>query len=145
MIIAAASLVLISLLLRSVLLVAFIPLNANMISDLLSTFAAFLIASLIVGYVFALKIQEESRSKAIGSILVLSMVASLFFTAIWISNPFESPWFKDSLNSLFNANGWTNYDWAAYSAFGVTAIVAIMLVSSLIGLYFGSMRKNSKE
>jgi hypothetical protein len=56
---AVASLVVINLLLISVLLVVFVPMIS--IDGILSI----LVASSIVGYVFALKIQEESRPKAI--------------------------------------------------------------------------------
>ena len=140
-VVATASLVLIGFLLNAVLRVALLPVSSDSASELLAWIIAFLVTSLIVGYVFALKREEESRIKAVGSILVLSMVAALFYVIIWIANPFESPWFRDSLSNLFNSSGWTNYDWAAYSAFGVTAIILIMMVSSFIGLYIGSMRK----
>jgi hypothetical protein len=89
--------------------------------------------------VFALRIQEESRIRAIGSITVLVATASLFFMAIWIASPFESPWFAEGLNTMFNTSGWTNYDWAAYTAFEVSVIAILVSIVSLIGLYIGSM------
>jgi hypothetical protein len=67
-VIATASLVLIGLLLDFVLKGVFVPLNSTM-SEMLAWIIAFLAASLIVGYVFALKIQDESRIRAIGGVL----------------------------------------------------------------------------
>ena len=70
--IATASINLIGLTLESVLMAVFVPLNSNMMSDTLAFVIGFLVASLIVGYVFALKIQEEARIRAVGVINVLS-------------------------------------------------------------------------
>jgi hypothetical protein len=143
-VIATVSLVLVGLLLNPILLVAFAPLNSNSMTDVADVIA-FLAASLIVGYVFALEIQDESRIRAICSIVVLSSFAKLLFTGVWIANPFASPWFKDVLNSMYNTSGWTNYDWAAYSAVTVTADVVIVLAVSFIGLYAGSMLRKAKQ
>ena len=78
---AVASLVVISILLDSVfsaLFVLMLPTGGTCIAGILSI----LVASLIVGYVFALKIQEESRRGAIGSIVVLSAVVLMFLTLL---------------------------------------------------------------
>jgi hypothetical protein len=107
-VIATVSLVLMGLILEAILMVAFVPLNSNSMSDTLAFIIASLVASLVVGYVFALKIQDESRIRAIGVIVVLSTFTLLIFEAVWVANPFASPWFKDSLNSMFNTSGWTN-------------------------------------
>jgi hypothetical protein len=64
MIIATASLVLIGFLLDAVLLVVFVPLNSNSMSELLGWIIAFLVASLIVGYVFALRTSRELEQLA---------------------------------------------------------------------------------
>jgi hypothetical protein len=144
-IIATALLVLIGLMLDAVLLVVFIPLNSDSMSDLLAYIIAFLVASLIVGYVFALKIQDESRIRAIGSTVVLSTFALMLLIMVWIANPLANPWFKDSLENMFNTSGWTNYDWSAYSALLVTVDVVFALVVDFIGLYAGSMLKKPKK
>jgi uncharacterized membrane protein len=145
-IIATASIVFLALVFDAVLMVAFAPLNSPTTSDMLATIISSLVVSLIVGYVFALRIQEESRIRAIGSITVLGAIAVLFFMAIWIASPFESPWFKESLNNMYNTSGWTNYDWAAYTAFNVSVIATLVAIVSLIGLYIGSMlRKPSAK
>jgi len=138
-VIATVSLVLVGLILDAFLLVAFVPLNSNSMSEMLAFIIAFLVASLVVGYVFALKIHEESRIKAIGVIVVLSTFTFMLFYGVWIANPFASPWFRDSLNDMFNTSGWTNYDWDAYSALTVSVIAIIASVIIFIGLYAGSM------
>jgi hypothetical protein len=145
-VIATVSLVLVGLILNAFLMVTFAPLSSTLTSDMLAFIIAFLVASFVVGYIFALKIQEESRIRAIGVIVVLSAFTKLIFDSIWIANPFASPWLGDSLNSMFNTSGWTNYDWNAYSALLVSAIAIIALVINFIGLYAGSMlRKPSAK
>jgi uncharacterized membrane protein (UPF0182 family) len=146
-IIATVSLVLVGLILNAFLMVAFGPLNSSgSEGDSLAFIIAFLVASLIVGYVFALKIQEDSRIKAIGFILVLSAFTALIFSAVWIANPFESLLFRDELSSMFNTSGWTDYDWASYSALMLSVDVIIGIVVGFIGLYAGSMlRKPSAK
>ena len=143
-VIATASLVLIGLALDAVLKVLFIPLNSNE-GELLAYIIAWLVASLIVGYVFALKIQDESRIRAIGGIVVLSAFTLMFFLGVWIANPLASPWFKESLEGMFNTSGWTNYDWSAYTALVTTVDLVIGLVFSFIGLYAGSMLRKPKK
>jgi biotin transporter BioY len=134
------------LILDAFLMVAFIPLNSDSMSDLLAFVISFLVASLVVGYMFALKIQEESRIKAIGVIVVLSTFTLMLTLTIWFANPLASPWFKDSLESMFNTTGWTNYDWSAYSALALTVDGAVALVVDFVGLYAGSMlRKPSAK
>jgi len=143
---ATVSLVLMGLILDAFLLVAFGSLNSNSTSNLLAFIISFLASSLVVGYVFALKIQEESRIKTIGVIVILSTFTFMLFLGVWIANPFASPWFKDTLNNDFNTSGWTNYDWAAYSALIVSVDAIITLGITFIGLYAGSMlRKPSAK
>ena len=143
-VLAAASLVLTGFLLDSVLKVVFVPLNSTMV-ELLAWIISFLAAPLIVGTVFALKIQEESRIKTIGSIVVLSSFTLMLSLMVWIANPITSPWIKDSLENLFNTSGWTNYDWSAYLALAVGLEVVVALVLSFIGLYVGSMLRKPKK
>ncbi len=72
-----------------------------------------MVAPVIVGYVFALKIQEESKIRTIGSIVVLSSFALMLSLMVWIANPLASPWVKETLENLYNTSGWPNYDWSA--------------------------------
>jgi hypothetical protein len=147
-IIATASLVLLGFILDTFFMVAFGSLSASSTSNMLSFVIAVLVASLVVGYVFALKIQEESRIKATGVIVVLSAFTLLILFAIVIANGFASPWFQDSLNSMFNktTQQWSHYDLNAYAALAVSMQVIIGMVISFIGVYIGSMlRKPSAK
>jgi small-conductance mechanosensitive channel len=145
-IIATVSLVLVGLILDAFLMVAFGSLNPNSTSDILASIISFLVASLVIGYVFALKIQEGSRIKATGLIVVLSGFTMLMFIAIWMANGFAYYWWRDSLSSMFNTSGWTDYDWNAYAALVGSVQVIITVVVTFIGLYIGSMlRKPSAK
>jgi hypothetical protein len=145
-IIATVSLVLLGLILNAFLLVAFGSLSASSTSDTLASIISFLVASLVVGYVFALSIQDESRIRATGVIVVLSAFTVLMFVSIWIASGSAYPWFKDSLNSMFNRTSWTDYDLNAYTALAVSVEVIIGMVISFIGVYIGSMlRKPSAK
>jgi hypothetical protein len=142
--VAVASLAVISALLDSVLNVVFLPVISTGGKDV-ACILSILVASLIVGYLFAVKIQEESRRGAIGSIVVLSAVVWMFFAMALFANPLASPALKDSLNSMFSTSGWTDYDWFV-AIVGVMALNAVFaLVFGFIGLYVGSMRKPSAK
>jgi hypothetical protein len=149
LIIATVSLVLAGLILDAFLKVAFIPLNDDQLSDMLAFIIGFLVASLIVGYMFAPKIHEGSKIKAIGIIAVLSTFTFMLFYAIWIANPFASPWFSDSINRIYDTSGWTNYNWDAYASLMVSVIAIIAFVVTFVGLRAGSILKkpsaNTKE
>ena len=144
-IIATVSLFLVGFILFAILAVAFIPLNSSSMSDQLAFIIGFLVASLVVGYVFALKIQEGSRIRAIGVIVVLSTFTKVVSDFAVSANSFASSWFRDSLNSMFNTSGWTDYDWNAYAALSVSMQVIIGLVISFIGVYIGSMLRKPKK
>jgi small-conductance mechanosensitive channel len=138
-IIATVSLVLVALVLDPFLLVAFGSLNPNPTSDTLAGVISFLVASLVVGYVFALDIQEESRVRAIGVIVVLSTFTYTTFSTIWMANGFAYPRFRNFMNSMFNRTVWTDYDLNAYAALTVSLQAIVCIVIGFIGLYVGSM------
>ena len=144
-IIAVASLVLLGLILDAFLMVGFIPMNNGSLSDILSFIIAYLVSSLVVGYVFAPKIQEDSRIKATGVIDVLSTFTSMLFYEVWICNVYGSLWFQESLNNMFKPSGWTTYEYAAYSALDVSIVAIIAFVVFFIGLYAGSMLRKPSE
>jgi hypothetical protein len=141
---AVAALVVIDLLLDAVFLAVFVPVNSYWGVDV-AGIISILAASLIVGYVFAAKIQEESRRGAIGRIVVLSMVIMTFATMALFANPYTGTAIKEGLQSMFSTGGWTTWDWVSYSQLVMVMMVAlnvvIALVFSLIGLYAGSMLK----
>jgi hypothetical protein len=64
---------------------------------------------------------------------------------VWFANPLASPWVKESLTSTFNTSGWTNYEWAAYSALAVTIDVVVAVVLSFVGLYAGSIIRKPRK
>jgi len=141
---AVASLVVITLLLDSVLLAIFVPVMSTGGTDVAGILST-LVASLIVGYVFALKIQEESKRAAIGRIVVLFTVVSMFATMAFIANPLASPAVKESMDTMFSTSGWTNYDWFDAMFMLVALNVVIALVFGFIGLYAGSMLRKPKK
>jgi hypothetical protein len=138
---AVAYLVVITILLDALLMEVLLPMiSTGDVAYILSI----LVASLIVGYMFASKIQEESKIRTIGSIVVLFTVLVAFFAMALYANPLANPEIQDSINSIHSTIGWTHYDWFV-AIFGVVALNAVIaLVLGLIGLYVGSMRKPSK-
>jgi len=142
-IIATASLILLGYILSSFLAVAFVPINNGSLSDILSFIIASFVSSLVVGYVFALKIQEDSRIKATGVVDVLSTFTWMLFYLIWICNGYGGAWFAESLNNMFKPSGWTTYEYSAYSSLAASIPAIIGFVVIFIGLYAGSMFRKS--
>jgi hypothetical protein len=143
-IIASVSLVLFGLILDAILMVAFVPLNNDRMADWLAALISFLAVSLVVGYVFALKIQEESRIRAIGVVVVLAAFIMAMFLSVWIANYYGGIWFRDDLNNSFKPSGWSDYEYAAVSALMISVSTIVTLVISFIGLYAGSMLRRPK-
>jgi hypothetical protein len=146
---AVASLIVVDVLLDFVLLAVFIPVNSYWGTDV-ANIISLLVAALIVGYVFAVKIQEESRIGAIGRIVVLFAVVVMFAAmALFAVNPYTSTAINEGLESNFSTSGWTTSDWFGYSFLGIVMLVAfnvvIALVFSFIGLYVGSMLRKPKK
>jgi len=136
-----------------ILLELFVPMNptggtAHAVT-IVANIVAFLVASLIIGYLFASKIHEESKMGAIGSIVVLFTVVFMIVIVALLASPFVTPAITDNLNSMYSTattSGWTHYDWFV-AIVGVLALnVIFALVSSFVGLYVGSMlRKPSAK
>jgi hypothetical protein len=145
---AVASLVLINMLLDAVFLGVFITVNSYYGPDIASIISI-LLASLIVGYVFAAKINEESRRGAISKIAILSTVVSILVIFGLFTNPYMGTAINEGLESTFSTGGWTTMDWVAYSEFIMLMLVAmntiIILAFSFIGLYAGSMLRKPKK
>jgi len=124
-----------------------IPMNTYYGPDLASILSI-LVASLIVGYVFAGKIREESRMSSIGKILVL-FVALLLITVLaeYAAIGHASAAIDDMLRSMYSTGSWTNTDWFAYEglwlAYSAALSAAVGLAFGFIGLYVGSIRKPS--
>jgi len=112
---------------------------------------AMLIAALVVGYVLAGKIQEESRIRAVGKISVLSAWVIAFYVPIVVAtNPYYKDWVDETLRSMYATSAWTTADWYVYGQLAlmtnVVLNVVLVLILTFIGLYVGSMlRKPTKS
>jgi exosortase/archaeosortase len=145
-IIATVSIALLCVIVESFFLVGFTPINNDMLADMLSFIIASLISSLVIGYVFASSIQEDSRIKAVGVVDVLSSFTIHVLVLIWICTTYGGEWFMKQLDNLFSPSGWTPYEYAAHTALLLSFHTIIEFVTIFIGLYVGSMlRKPSTK
>ena len=135
--IAAALLFVVSFILCSFLAVPFVSLKNY--TALVSGVVSGLIVSIIVGYLFAVKIKEDSRLRTIGIIALLATVAAWLLIEGWSANPLASPAIKDMIQSMFKTAAWTDYDWYSYTAFVVALETLVFFVVNFVGLYIGSM------
>ena len=117
---------------------------------MLAVILSILLSGLVVGYVFAGKIQEESRRASIGKVVVLFAV--LMMLAVWTTGgatAHYSAWVDENLKNMYNTTSWANVDWFWFEmtlTMAITAIYAVYtLVFGFIGLYVGSMRKPSAK
>jgi phosphoglycerol transferase MdoB-like AlkP superfamily enzyme len=84
-IIAVASVSVAFLLIDTVLSFALIPMNSawgGYVADIVSL----IVSALIVGYVFAGKIREESKMASIGKVVVLFAFVMMFAVMIWLGS-----------------------------------------------------------
>ena len=147
-ILAVATIFVIWILLGSLLNLALIPANTS-IGGEVSVMISVLISALIVGYVFAGNIWEESRMKSIGKIIILFAVLMVIAVMmVYAVLPDFRTVLIDALNSMYGASttaSWTHTDWFAHELMLLAledALFAVYgLVFGFIGLYLGSMRK----
>jgi hypothetical protein len=109
-----------------------------------------LVAGLVVGCVFAGKIQEESRIRGVGKIAVLiGAVESAAVMLIASANGYISASIKETLQSMYSTGAWTTTDWSVYTQLALAELVALnvvlALVLSFIGLYAGSMLRKPQK
>jgi hypothetical protein len=129
--------------------IALVPTNLAGLGDVANS-VSLLVAALIVGYVFAGKIREESRMASISKIVFLHAVVMLFAVMTFFGAVHHyGLWVDEYLNSTYPAHGVTNEDWMSFEGmvlFELAAMyVALSLVLGLVGLYVGSMRKPSAK
>jgi hypothetical protein len=127
----------------------FVPAVGTDYGLLVSFVVGMLVASLVVGYVFAGQIRQ-SRLGSIGRITALIGVVVLFSVMIsFAANGYYGAWVDDYLRSNFSTGSWTTMDWLVYGQLVLlseTAIdVVLAVVLSFVGLYAGSMRKVSAK
>jgi hypothetical protein len=111
---------------------------------------AWLISGLLAGYIFAVKIQEESRIRAVGKITVLlAFVILLALMIMAAGNSYYAAYTKENLQSMFQTGSWTTTDWFVYENLATSVYVSLNVVLTLvlgfIGLYAGSMLRKSKK
>ena len=105
-------------------------------------------ARALVGYVFAAKINEESRRGAISKIAILTATVFILIIFGLFTNPYMRATMDEGLESTFSTSGWTTMDWVAYSELIMLMLVSmnviIILALGFIGLYAGSMLRKPK-
>jgi phosphoglycerol transferase MdoB-like AlkP superfamily enzyme len=146
---AVASLAVVFILVNSVLGIALIPMNSTWGLDVTSI-VSLLVSALIVGYVFAGKIREESRMISIGKVVVLFAVVIFFAARIgYGAIGHYSALVDENLRNMYSTSTWTNTNWFAHEAMALHLLNAVPVVYALvfgfIGLYLGSMRKPSAK
>jgi len=149
-IVAVASLTVAFILFDCVFNLALVPATGSDYGAMIAVIVSILLSGLVVGYVFAGKIQEESRRGSIGKIVILfTAVFGIFIVIVYGAIYHYGALADEKLSSMFNANGWTNTNWFAYEIMGLTMNTALFIVFALvlgfIGLYLGSMRKPSAK
>lgn len=139
---AVASLAVAYMLLFSVLFGVMITVNTTWGPDI-ATIVSIFLASLVVGYLFAGKINEGSKRGSIGRIVVLSAVVLTLFTMALFANPYVDTVIEEEMENMFDTSGWATLDWLAYSQLLMLMLVALnvvfYLVLGFVGLYVGSM------
>jgi hypothetical protein len=148
-IIAVASLSVAFFLIDTVLSFALIPMNSAW-GGYVADIVALLVSALVVGYVFASKIREESKIASISKVVVLLAFVMMFAVMIWFGSiPHKDAVIDEYVNSTFPTHGVTNTDWVAYEGMMLDLPTALYIVFALvfgfIGLYVGSMHKPSAK
>jgi hypothetical protein len=147
-IVAAASMLVAMTLVAALLWMVLVPVNTAL-GDI-GNIVALLVAGLVVGYIFAGKIREESRIASIGKVAVLFAAVGLLAVVPFFGTVRHyGNWVDDYINSTYPTHGVTNQDLMAYESMVLFMIgaynVAISFVLGFIGLYLGSMRKPSAK
>ena len=149
-IVAVASLTVAFILFDCVFNLALVPATGSDYGAMAAVIVSILLSGLVIGYVFAGKIQEESRRASIGKVVVLfTAFFGLLIMIVYGAILHYGALADEFLSSMFNASGWTNTNWFAYEIMVLTINTAMFIVFALvfgfIGLYVGSMRKTSSK
>lgn len=149
-ILAVATAIVIDFLLYFALGIVLIPSMGSYLGLNSAAIISILVTGIVVGCVFALKIQEESRVRAVGKITVL--VGAIISFAVMLGNSangYYGNWIKETLQSAYSTGAWTTTDWYVYEQLWLVGQVALnvvlVLVLGFIGLYAGSMLRKPKK
>jgi hypothetical protein len=149
-ILAVATVVVINVLVEFVLGIVLIPSMGSYWGLNSSFILSALVTGLVVGIVFAGKIQEESRIRAVGKIAVL--LGAVEAVAVLLSasaNSYFGAYITETVQSMFSTSAWTTTDWFVYWQLGLlegmALNVVLVLVLGFIGLYVGSMLRKPKK
>jgi uncharacterized transporter YbjL len=127
-IIAVASLLLVAWFINTPLNFVLIPASTSYGGDV-AYILCVLISGLVVGYVFAGKLREESRWVSIGKVVILFAVVMMLVVGI-MSAPIGhyNAWADENLTNMYGkttTSSWTNAEWFWYE------IALLMMVTSL--------------
>jgi hypothetical protein len=150
MIIAVASLTIIAVFIMLPLTIVFTPALGNFGGFMLSAVIAFLLSSIINGYIFTQKIWEENRTKTIAKITVLFTL--LVMVLVLIENAASGEWTPMVKENYLNANPTatpSTTDWYYIERLAIIqddfVNVVLILAITFIGLYIGSMLKKKAK
>jgi hypothetical protein len=130
---------------------ALVPATGSDWGAMIAVILSIFVSGLVVGYVFADKIQEESRRASIGKIVILFTAVFGFLLLMVYGAIYHYGWLADeTLGNMYkNSATWSNTKWFAYELMALTTDTALFIVYALvfgfIGLYVGSMRKPSAK
>jgi hypothetical protein len=145
-IIAVASLFVVVWVINTLLNFVLIPASTSYGGDV-AYILSVLISALIIGYIFAGKVREESRMASIGKVVILFTVLMMLTVVLGCAVAYHYNLYVDEqISSMYsNTISWTNAQWFWYELAYLMLITTVYAVYSLlfgfIGLYAGSMRK----
>ena len=140
---AVASSVVVMVLIHFPLMIVLIPTLGSYWGINVSAIISVLLSALIVGYVFAAKIWEESRMEAIAKITVLAALLMAFAVVMEVAAMADwTTWVKETYTGTPPSSA---FEWYVVEGvyLGAQAFlnVVIVLLLGFIGLYVGSMFK----
>jgi uncharacterized protein YhhL (DUF1145 family) len=147
-IIAVASLTVAFFLFDCVFNLVLVPATSTDWGAMAAVIVSILVSGLVVGYVFAGKIREESRMASVGKVVILfAAVFGLLVMIVYGAIYHYGLLADQQLGNMYNTGAWTYTNWFAYEIMGLTVNTGLFIVFALvfgfIGLYLGSTRKSS--
>jgi hypothetical protein len=130
---------------------ALIPTTSSDYGAMAAVILSILASGLVVGYVFAGKLREESKRASIGKAAVLfAVVFGILVMMVYGTIYHYGPMVDENLQSMYSLTTTTpNTNWFAYELMALSIDTALFvvfaLVFSLIGLYVGSILKPSAK